>query len=264
MSESLRILPFGLGPIGASLTRECVRRGHEIVGGVDTDPQKAGRDVAEVAGLDAPLGARIGTDIPSVAKKGDVDVVLHAATSYIWEAHPQLAAAFQAGANVVSTCEELAYPWRSHRHFAQEIDQAAKWAEVSALGTGVNPGFVMDTLLIALSSVCRRVTRVTAERVLDASQRRLPLQEKIGIGLRPKAFAERAREGKIGHVGTYESIDMIGAAFGWNLRDVTSDLEPVVAEATRETPQGSVASGRVAGIHQVGRGFAKEGEVIRL
>ncbi|MFQ5919246.1 MAG: dihydrodipicolinate reductase [Thermoplasmata archaeon] len=264
MSETLQVLPFGLGPIGAALTRECLRRGYEVVGGVDADPAKIDRDVAEVTGVDEALGVRVAPDIQSIVEKGDVDVVLHAATSYIWEAHPQLAAAFQVGANVVSTCEELAYPWRSHRHFAQEIDQAAKWAEVSALGTGVNPGFVMDTLLIALASVCREVTHVAAQRVLDASRRRLSLRQKIGIGLRPKEFAEQAKEGKIGHVGMYESVDMIGTAFGWNLRDVTSEVEPVVAEEPRETPEGRVASGRVAGIRQVGRGVGREGELIRL
>jgi 4-hydroxy-tetrahydrodipicolinate reductase len=247
-----------------ALTQECLRRGYDVVGGVDIDPAKIDRDVGEVIGADETLGAKVGPDIPSVVHKGDVDVILHAATSYIWEAHPQLAAAFQVGANVVSTCEELAYPWRSHRHFAQEIDQAARWEEVSALGTGVNPGFVMDALLIALASVCRDVTHVAARRVLDASQRRLPLREKIGIGIRPKEFADLAKEGKIGHVGMYESIDMIGAAFGWNLREVTSDVEPVVADAPRETPEGRVALGRVAGIHQVGRGVGKDREVIRL
>jgi 4-hydroxy-tetrahydrodipicolinate reductase len=264
VSETPRVLLFGLGPIGAALAQECLRRGYEVVGGVDIDPAKVGRDVGEVVGADEILGIRVAPDIPSAVQKGEVDVVLHAATSYIWEAHPQLAAAFRAGANVVSTCEELAYPWRSHRHFALEIDQAAKWENVTVLGTGVNPGFVMDTLVIALSSVCRNVTHVTARRVLDASRRRLPLQQKIGIGLRPKAFAEQAREGKIGHVGTYESIDMIGAAFGWNVREITSELEPVVAEEARDTPEGTVASGLVAGIRHVGRGMVKEGEAIRL
>jgi 4-hydroxy-tetrahydrodipicolinate reductase len=230
---------------------------------VDIDPAKVGRDVGEVIGGD-PLGPKVSDSISSAVQKGEVEVVLHAATSYLWEAHPQLAAAFQVGANVVSTCEELSYPWRSHRHFAQEIDQAAKWEEVTALGTGVNPGFVMDTLVVALASVCREVTHVEARRVLDASRRRIPLQKKVGIGLRPKQFAERAKEGKIGHIGTYESIDMIGAAFGWNLLEVTSDLEPVIAEAERTTPEGSVARGEVAGIHQVGLGYVKGGAAIRL
>ncbi|MFQ5553490.1 MAG: dihydrodipicolinate reductase, partial [Thermoplasmata archaeon] len=256
MSEPLRILPFGLGPIGAALTRECLRRGYEIVGGVDVDPAKVGRDVGELIGEKA-LGAKVAPDIPSAVQKGDVDVVLHAATSYLWEAHPQLAEAFRVGAHVVSTCEELAYPWRSHRHFAQEIDQAAKWEDVTVLGTGANPGFVMDTLVVALASACRAVTHVQAQRVLDASRRRLPLQQKVGIGLRPREFAERAKVGAVGHVGTYESIDMIGAAFRWNLREVTSDLVPIVAEEERTTPEGTVARGRVAGIKQVGLGYVK-------
>ncbi|MFQ5908849.1 MAG: dihydrodipicolinate reductase [Thermoplasmata archaeon] len=263
MSETLQVVPFGLGPIGAALTQECLRRGHDVVGGVDIDPAMVGRDVGEVIGVE-PLGPKVSKDLPTAVQKGEVDVVLHAATSFLWEAHPQLAAAFQVGANVVSTCEELSYPWRSHRHFAQEIDQAAKWAEVTALGTGVNPGFAMDTLVVALASVCREVTHVEARRILDASRRRIPLQKKVGVGLRPKEFSDRAKDGRIGHIGTYESIDMIGAAFGWNLRDVTSDLEPVIAEEERTTPEGSVARGRVAGIHQVGHGYAKGGEVIRL
>ncbi|MFQ6012466.1 MAG: dihydrodipicolinate reductase [Thermoplasmata archaeon] len=263
MTDALRVVPFGLGPIGSALTQECLRRGYEIVAGVDNDPAKVGRDVGTVIGAEE-LGVKVAPRLPATVKKGETDVVLHAATSYIWEAHPQLAEAFQVGANVVSTCEELAYPWRSHRHFAQEIDQAAKWEEVTALGTGVNPGFVMDAFVVALASMCRAVTHVEARRVLNASRRRLPLRQKLGIGLRPTEFTERAKEGKLGHVGTYESVDMIGAAFGWNLREVTSNLDPVVAEEERATPEGTVARGRVAGIRQVGVGYVKRGEAIRL
>lgn len=264
MPESVRVVSYGLGAIGSALARECVSRGLEIVAAIDIDESKVGRDLGDVVGLEEELGVKVKPNLREAVKRGDADVLLHCTTSYIWEAHPQLAEAFLAGCNVVSTCEELSYPWRSHRHFAQEIDQAAKREGVTCLGTGVNPGFVMDTLVMALSSMCTRVEKVRAIRVVDVAKRRLPLQRKVGAGLTREEFEARAKEGRLGHVGTYESLDMIGAAFGWNLTSTKVDIQPVMAERDVRSPELEVPKGRVAGLRQMGMALVKGREVIRL
>lgn len=264
MTEEVRVLLYGLGSIGTSLARECHRRGLDLVAAVDVDGAKVGKDLGEVAGLGEELGVIVRRDLSSAIKKGDADVALHCTTSFIWEAHPQLAEIALAGCDVVSTCEELSYPWRAHRHFAQEIDQAAKREGVTILGTGVNPGFVMDALIISLSSMCRKVSRVVARRVVDVARRRLPLQRKVGVGMAEAQFREGAKEGQLGHVGTSESIDMLAAALGWNLTDVQVEIEPVLAEREYRSPHLSVKKGEVAGLRQVGIGSRKGEEAIRL
>ncbi len=262
MTEAVRVALYGMGSIGAEIAKECLSRNLDIVAAVDIAEDKVGKDVGEVAGLDRQIGIPVSRDIRSALKKGGGDVVFHCTTSYIWEAHPQLAEAVQTGCDVISTCEELSYPWRAHRHFAQEIDQAAKREGVTVLGTGVNPGFVMDALVIALSSMCNRVRQVYVERIVDVAKRRLPLQRKVGVGLSEREFLNMVKEGKLGHVGTYESIDMIAEAFGWDMTDVQVDITPVVSEKAIRGPHLEVETGKVAGIRQVGKGLRSQKEVI--
>lgn len=264
MIETIHVVPFGLGPIGVAAARECLRRGHELVGAVDVDPARVGKDAGAVLGLEEELGIPVVASLREAVDPGDADAVLHCATSYAWEAHPQLAEAFLAGCHVVSTCEELSYPWRAHRHLAQEIDQAAKREKVTALATGVNPGFVMDVLPVVASSVCRDVARVHVRRTLDVGPRREALRRNAGVGLTVEAFEAKAREGELGHVGTYESVDLIGAAFAWNLSRVEVSLHPVVVSEEVRSGDLTVPAGRVAGIRQVGRGFRRDQEVILL
>ncbi len=264
MTETLRVALYGMGSIGSAVAKECVSRGLEIVAAVDIAEDKVGRDVGEVVDMDCHVGVPISRDIGSALRKGDANVVFHCTTSYMWEAHPQLAEVVLKGCNVVSTCEELSYPWRAHRHFAQEIDQAAKREGVTILGTGVNPGFVMDALVVTLSSMCNRVDRVHVDRIVDVAKRRLPLQRKVGAGLTEAEFLQRVKDGRLGHVGTYESIDMIGAAFGWNLTDINVEITPVVSKRALKSPHLEVPVGSVAGISQVGRGFDATGEVVHL
>lgn len=264
MTEKVRVALFGLGSIGSALARECESRGLELVAAVDIAEDKVGKDVGEVVGLDKRLGIPVSRDIRAALEVGEGDVILHCTTSYIWEAHPQLAEAILTGCNVISTCEELSYPWRAHRHFALEIDQAARREGVTVLGTGVNPGFVMDALVLALSSMCNQVQRVSVERLVDVAQRRLPLQRKVGAGLSREEFQERVKEGQLGHVGTYESIDMIAAAFGWNLSDVEVEISPVMAIEEQTSSNLTVPAGTVAGIRQLGIGRRMGEEVVRL
>ncbi len=264
MTEDLRVAVYGVGAIGAALVKECHNRGFAVVAAIDVDPGKVGKDLGAVVGLEEDMGVSVCANISDAVRRGEADVALHCSTSYIWEAHSQVAELALAGLDVVSTCEELSYPWRAHRHIAMEMDQAAKREGVTVLGTGVNPGFVMDALVIALSSMCTEVRRVHVQRIVDVEQRRLPLQRKVGAGLSVREFEERVREAKLGHVGTQESIDMIAAAFGWNLTDVTVEIEPAVAKEGVGSSELRVSAGKVAGIIQTGRGLKGDVELIRL
>jgi 4-hydroxy-tetrahydrodipicolinate reductase len=165
---------------------------------------------------------------------------------------------------VVSTTEELSYPWYSQAALARKVDAAAKKAKVAVLGTGVNPGFTMDALPIMLSVVCERVESVLVNRIQDASIRRLPFQQKIGAGLTPMQFQERVDGGTVRHVGLTESITMIAAAFGWKLDKVTDVIGPKVADHKVTSQFLTVEQGQVCGIIQEGTGFVGGKPLIRL
>jgi 2,4-diaminopentanoate dehydrogenase len=176
----------------------------------------------------------------------------------------QLFGCIEAGACVVSTCEELSYPWRKHPELAAKLDAAAKDEGVAVVGTGVNPGFVMDKLLLTLASVAQRVDAVKALRVVDASHRRLPLQRKIGAGLSPEEFRERVAAGSIRHHGLPESVAMVGDALGFDLDDVTETVQPVIAKEAVKTEFLEVHAGQAAGVHQIARGIAGGKEKIHM
>ena len=255
MSQRIRTLLFGVGAIGAGIGRLAAQREElELVGAVDGAPDKAGRSLYQTLAVDRPGGAAdpsIEADAARALAAARPQVVLHATGSYLADVLPQLLACVRAGANVVSTCEELSYPWRRHPELAKQLDAEAKAHGVTVLGTGVNPGFVMDTLAIVLSGVCQRVERLRITRIVDVATRRPQLQRKVGAGLTVEEFRARVKTGRFGHVGLQESCWMVAAGLGWQLDALEESIEPVAA------PDGSAA-----GMRQTARGTLDGSTVI--
>ncbi len=233
----IRTLLFGLGAIGAGIGRVAAERdGIELVGAVDSAPDKAGRPLFEVLGIAPPAGAPepvVEADAGAALAATKPHVVLHATGSYLPDVLPQLIACVRHGGNVISTCEELSYPWRRHPELAKQLDAEAKAGGATMLGTGVNPGFLMDTLAVVLSGVCQRVERVRLARIVDVSQRREQLQRKVGAGLTVGEFRERSASGRFGHVGLKESCWLLAEGLGWRLDSLEETTEPVEGEGGR-------------------------------
>ncbi len=263
MKKKIRVIQYGIGPIGASIVRLMRQKASlEIVGAIDTDAKKVGRDLGEVVGApDAPWGVLVSADATSVLAK-PADLVVHSTSSYLTSVMDQLLACLGAGLCIVSTCEELAYPFRKHPQLSKTLDDAAKEEGVALLGTGVNPGFVMDKLPLTLSAVSQRVEWVSAVRIVDASKRRLPLQKKIGAGMTPDEFRAQVAAGVIKHHGLPESIAMVADGLGFSLDDISETIEPMIAEEVVKTEFLEVAPAQVAGVHQVARGTAAGKEKI--
>jgi len=263
--STIRVVHFGLGPIGAAVAKEIAARpGFKIVGGIDTDPAKVGRDLGDVVGLPRRLGVKVSADPSATLKKARPHVVLLCTSSSMKQVMPQLLTVLKAKVPIVSTTEELAYPSYTHVRLARQVHALAKKAKVAVLATGVNPGFVMDALPIAMTAVCQRVDRVTVHRIQDARHRRLPFQQKIGAGLTTEQFQKRVDEGSIKHVGFTESIAMIADSLGWTLDRITDHVEPKLAQVTVSSEFLAVDPGYVCGIVQEGIGYRKKEPAIRL
>jgi 2,4-diaminopentanoate dehydrogenase len=265
VKKRIRVVQYGIGPIGASIVRLMRQKASlEIVGAIDKDPAKAGRDLGEVVGApDAPWGVVVLADAAAMLDR-PVDVVVHSTSSYLESVMDQLLVCLSAGCCIVSTCEELAYPWRKHPSLASQLDAAAKEEGVALLGTGVNPGFVMDKLVLTLSAVSQRVDSAKAVRIVDASRRRLPLQKKIGAGMTPEEFRAQVAAGAIKHHGLPESAAMVADGLGIALDDISETIEPMIAEESVKTEFLEVAPGQVAGVHQIARGTSGGKEKIYL
>ena len=265
MKKKIRAIQYGVGPIGAAIAKLLrEKQAVEIVGAIDTDPAKAGRDLAEIAGAtDAPWGVKISADAKEVLEKS-ADVVIHSTSSALPKVMDQLLECLEAEACVVSTCEELSYPFRTYPELAAKLDAAAKDWGVALVGTGINPGFVMDKLVLTLAAVAQRIEHARAVRIVDGSQRRLPLQKKIGAGMAVEEFRAQVAAGTIKHVGLPESVAMVADGLGLAVDQIKETIEPVVAQERVETEFLTVKAGQAAGVHQIARGLAGGIELIYL
>lgn len=265
MKKKIRAIQYGVGPIGASIARLMrEKRAIEICGAIDSDPTKAGRDLGEVVGApDAPWGVKISADAKDVLEQA-ADVVIHSTSSSLPKVMDQLLACLEAESCVVSTCEELSYPFRKYPEASAKLDSTAKDWGVALVGTGVNPGFVMDKLVVTLAAVSQQIEHAKALRVVDASKRRLPLQKKIGAGMGVDEFRAQVTAGVIKHVGLPESVAMVADSLNLPVEEITETIEPVVAKERVQTEFLTVEAGQAAGVHQIARGLGGGKELVYL
>src|ERR1700676_3674972 len=265
VKKKIRAIQYGIGPIGASilkLMRE--KEAIEIIGAIDNDPAKIGKDLGEVVGAaDAPWGVKVSGDARGVLEQS-ADVVMHTTSSSLPKVVDQLLACMDVGSCVVSTCEELSYPFRTHPELATQLDKSAKDNGVALVGTGVNPGFVMDKLVITLAAVSQRIEHARALRIVDASKRRLPLQKKIGAGMTEEEFRSQVKAGVIKHVGLPESLAMIADSLNLPVEEITETIEPKIATERVQTEYLTVEAGQAAGVHQIARGVGGGKELVYL
>ncbi len=265
--KKIRVMCYGLGSVGSLIASFLFqKKGVRIVGAIDIAEDKVGKDLGEVLGLNRKLGIVVSNDVENVMPKAECDVVVHATGSYLKEVYEQIAPLAKYGVKVISTCEELAYPYFSEPGLAKKLDDLGIKYGVTFLGTGVNPGFLMDTLVITLTGLCQKIEKISVERVMNATTRRVPFQKKIGAGLTLNEFNEKMASKEItGHVGLEQSIATIAAALSWELEEIIVESpEPVIAEKEVESQAIKVEKGQVAGLKQTVHGMMDEKELITL
>jgi hypothetical protein len=265
MARGLRVVHYGLGPIGQGIARLTLQtEGLKVVGASDPAPDKAGKDLGVLLGLPNKLRIKVFGDPKKFLRRTKAEVAIVSTSSSLKDVKPQILALVKKGMHVVTTCEELAHPLPSHATAFRELDLLAQRKKVSILATGVNPGFTMDALALMLTAPCAKVNRVSVTRVVDAGTRRLPLQRKVGAGLNVNQFRRATTEGSVRHVGLVESVHMIAAALGWKVDRVEETLDPAIAPRDLETEHLRIPAGAAAGIKQHARAYIKDELVISL
>ncbi|MEM2272665.1 MAG: hypothetical protein QXX56_00420 [Candidatus Bathyarchaeia archaeon] len=265
LGSEINVILVGVGQIGSEIAKLLLRkRGVKIVGAVDPSPEKVGMDLGNIIGIKERVGVIIQKDIDDL--NVNADIAIHATTSFLDEAYPQIINLIKRGYNVISTCEELSYPYIVDERTAKAIDEIAKKHGVTVLGSGVNPGFLMDTLVITLTALCQDIKRIIVERIIDASKRRPSFQKKIGAGLSIEEFNEKVSKGEItGHIGLRQSIAMIADSIGIKLSGILEEpIKPVIAAEKIENKQIIVKPGFVAGVSQKAHGLLNDQPFITL
>jgi len=265
--EKIRVVLYGVGAVGSHIAKFLLEKeGIDVVGAVDVAKEKVGKDLGEVLEIGRRLGVVVSDNPKAVLERACADIVVHATSSFLRDVYPQIAPVAEYGVNVVSTCEELSYPYLAEPELAKKLHALGLKYGVTFLGTGINPGFLMDTLVITLTGACQRVDSIGVTRVMNAATRRVPFQKKIGAGLTVNEFKKKMKEKIItGHVGLEQSIGMIADALGWELDKIEVDqVEPVIAKKDVKSEAVSVKKGQAAGLRQRARGLLKKKAVITL
>lgn len=264
--EPIRVLQWGLGAMGSGMARLVLEKpGLKLVAAVDSRPDYIGQDLGAVLKIDRQLGIKVTANPAEVLDKEKVDVVVIATTSWVKEQMADLRRIITAGINCVSIAEEMADPYAQNPELASELDDLCKKHNVTLLGTGVNPGYVLDLLVVALTGGNHSVERIEASRVNDLSPYGPTVMRTQGVGITPAAFAAGLADGSIvGHVGFPESIHMISDALGLGVDRIEQTREPIISKVYRETPHVKVQPGMVAGCAHTGIGYHGDKEVIRL
>lgn len=260
-----RVMIAGLGAMGSGIARLLLNKKDLVlvVGAGATRPDKQGKDLGEVLGLDGITGVQV-TPIQELVKI-EADIVIQATTSYTREAFPDIMELVQSGKNVISIAEEMSYPGVTEPSLAKEMDEAAKKVGVTILGTGINPGFVLDVLILTLTGTIGTVRSIQASRINDLSPFGYGVMKTQGVGTNPEEFIDGLKEGSIsGHIGFLQSVHMIADALGWNLDDVIETREPIISSVLRKTPHVTIEPGMVAGCNHSVKGISNGSPVIVL
>jgi 2,4-diaminopentanoate dehydrogenase len=262
--NKMKVVQVGLGPLGQKITQFITKRKNiEIVGAVDVSPEIVDRDLGELCGVGI-MDVKIQDAIGACLKRVKPDAVILTTVSTLEKIAPQIEEIMSYGVPIVSTCEELSYPWDTSSSLSERIDMAAKANQVAVLGTGVNPGFLMDSLPTFLTAACQDVQKITVHRIQNAAFRRIPFQKKIGAGLTLEQFKAKEREGTLRHVGLTESVQLIASCMGWKLSKTEDILVPVVADKEITTDTMTIPVGYAAGVQQTGKGYVGSEDRITL
>lgn len=266
MNDKLKVAVLGTGQMGSGIIRLLMRKqGIELVGVYGRRADRAGVDVGEAIGLGQKTGVALTADLSGMLSSAKPDVVIQATCSKAEQAADEIKTVVQSGANVISIAEEMAFPAYEAPGLSRQIHQLALENQVTVVGTGINPGFVLDLLVITLTGVCYSVESITARRINDLSPYGPSVLTTQGVGITPEAFKKGVEDGSVvGHFGFSESISMIATALGWKIDKIEQTREPIVSKVHRETPFVKIEPGLTAGCTHTAKGYMDGKPVIHL
>ncbi len=266
MGDAVRVAVLGTGQMGSRIAELLLEKPHlSLVGAFARRRSRAGADLGDLLGRAEPLDLAVEADLDGLLDRSRPEVVIQATCSRLAEAEDEIARCLSRGVHVVSIAEEMTWPSAASPECASRLDALARENAAVAVGTGVNPGFVLDVLVVALTGVCAHVESIHARRVNDLAPYGPTVLRAQGVGLTPEAFRAAVEEGTVvGHVGFRQSISMIAAALGWRLERVEERRDPILSAVRRATAHVEVEPGRVAGCHHVAVGFVQGRAAITL
>jgi hypothetical protein len=251
VNRKIKVIQFGVGDIGKSIVRALLKSNHrfELIGAVDIDPKKVGNDIGDLVGFEGLTGIVVSPDLRHIKKRADV--AIHTSVSFLPEASNQVIELLKSGCNVISTSEELFFLEKRDKKKFDYINSLAKRSHLRVLASGVNPGFVLDTLVLVATTPLITINSIHAERAINLSHRRLALQRKLGVGLSKYEFSEQASSSShFGPVGLTDSADFVLHHLNIKYDNLRSTTHPIVADHDYKDDSVFVARDHVLGVRQ--------------
>lgn len=260
----INILQIGIGPLGLKIAEYIAeKKSMQTIAALDINPAIGSKDLEELTGS-PQSGLKVHSTLESIENLDEVDIAVLTTSSSMEAITPQIENILEWGIPIVSTCEELTFPYRTNPELASKVNKLAIEKNVAVVSTGVNPGFLMDTLPSMLTGVCKEVSYIHVNRFQDAITRRVPFQKKIGAGISLEEFENRKNAGTLRHVGLTESMQFIADSIGWEIDHTEDIISPVIASETIETEVMKIPQGFAMGVRQIGTASYKGKEKIKL
>lgn len=266
MEGTIRVVVLGTGQMGSGIIKLLLeKQGIEIAGVYGRRADRVGSDVGEVVGLGREIGVKLTNNLAELLEETRPHIAIQATCSKVVQAVDEIKTILNHGANIVSIAEEISYPAYEAPQLADEINKLALEKGVTVVGTGINPGFVLDLLVITLTGVCYSVESITAKRINDLSPYGPSVLTTQGVGITPEAFRKGVKDGSVvGHFGFPESISMIAKALGWKIDRIEQNREPIISNVKRETPFVTIEPGHTAGCTHTATAYMDGRPVINL
>lgn len=247
--REIKIILWGFGAIGKSMAENIMtKEGLRIVAVLDKDKKLLHKDIGYILNKSASYGITVRRDFKNVIKNTDADIVLLAVDSYIDKVTEYIQLMAENKKNCITLTEEMIYPYSTNYSICRSLNKLAKENNVTILGTGINPGFVLDSMIVFMSSVCSNISRINASRINDLSPFGLTVLKEQGVGLSPESFEKGIKnETIVGHIGFKQSIEFISKAIGLDIDDIVEFREPIITNTFRETKFINIKPGMVAG-----------------
>jgi 4-hydroxy-tetrahydrodipicolinate reductase len=231
-----------------------------------SNPDKVGRDVGDICGLD-PVGIIATDDVDALVALRPDALVHYGPTAQYAEDNIRVMTAFlRAGIDVSSTAMT---PWvwpameQNPAGWIEPVTRACEEGGASCFTTGIDPGFANDLFPLTLMGLCGEVRSVRASELLDYTDYEGDYEDEMGIGRSPD-FTPLLEIPDILVMAWGATVPMIAHAAGIELDDITTTWEKWVTPEDRTTAKGIVRAGDVAAIRFTINGVFQGREVITL
>jgi len=261
--DEIKIVVYGVGAMGSNMVRLLQSKPQaRIVGAIDHDPVKIGKDVGKIAGLGKNLGIEVRFPPEKTLDTVEADLVIQATTAFLDEAFDQIVNCLDRGMNVLTICQELFFPLGKNVAGARELDRMAKEKGLKITAVGINPGFVMDLVPILGSLPCWEIESVFVRRIVDFSPYGPDEMRHIGANLTRDEFLQGVKEGTIGHIGLLETTAMVAHSLGFPIDELRQTKEPLLTRVPRKSEFITIEPGRVCGFKQNVAGLIQGKQVL--